>query len=52
MELSAPNLLTDKLVRHYSERREADIVLRVQFRQESAGGCRVFFLCSVEELTN
>ena len=52
MELSTPAQIQEKLLRHYSERREADIVLRIRYRRETAGDCTVFLLDPVEELTN
>ena len=50
MECQLPPQQTVKLVRHYSERRELDIVLRIRFQREEAGGCRVFHLLDVQEL--
>lgn len=43
---------TSLLVRCYSDRREEDVVLRVQFKKEQAGGCSVFYLSSIEVLSN
>ncbi len=52
MESSVPVTTLEKLLRHYSERREADIVLRIRYSREVAGECVVFQLEQAEELTN
>ena len=52
MDSCTPPNIIDKLVRFYSERREADIVLRVRYRRESAGDCVVFYLTGRDELVD
>jgi hypothetical protein len=52
METSVPVEILEKLLRCYSERREADIVFRIRYRREQAGDCVIFQLEPGEELTN
>jgi hypothetical protein len=52
MESSTPITTLEKLLRHYSEAREADIVFRIRYRREQAGPCVLFLLEECEELAN
>lgn len=52
METYVPDNIQEKLLRHYSERREADIVLRIRYHRETTGECTVFLLDPIEELAN
>lgn len=52
MDTQLPAIPADKLLRHYSTRREADLVLRIRYRVEPAGDCRIYQIDSVEELTD
>lgn len=42
----------EKLLRHYSEAKEADIVFRIRYRREQVGPCVLFELEKCEELAN
>lgn len=52
MESSASITTVEKLLRHYSAAKEADIVFRIRYRREQAGPCVLFELEECEELTN
>lgn len=52
MESSTSITTMEKLLRHYSEAKEADIVFRIRYRREQAGSCVLFELEKYEELAN
>jgi hypothetical protein len=49
MQPATPVQHFNKLLRHWASRRERDIVLRVEFTREDAGGCRLFRIERVVE---
>ncbi|MBI4891515.1 MAG: hypothetical protein HY821_12885 [Acidobacteria bacterium] len=52
MASSTSHPIEEKLVRHYSDRKEADIVLKVRYTREVAGDATLVRLESSDELTD
>jgi hypothetical protein len=52
MESSTSITTMEKLLRHYSEAKEADIVFRIRYRREQVGPCVLFELEKCEEMAN
>ena len=50
MRPDAPIEQVDKLTRIYSERRERQILLRLQYSMQEEAGCKIYSLQKVDEL--